>query len=280
MDVEKGIEELYRSSLIVIDISEKDGMRFISVPYSASVFGKKKLAVSPMKTAIQADTILLHTFGVGLSSEIHLGIEPRIIKFFRDIAKRVSLKTDKLENYIPVLEFICRKYPYSWLTLASLYEEEGRIKNAIESIQSFLETTKNENEAFSCWDKLSQLYSINNDWNGEMHALIELSELLITSVDRIRIIVYRINNLFKANKFQTDTTEKQILTQRLIAVYQGALNSCNYESDDCSQLAWLYLNAGDRKNANRMVKRGLAIDPNHVHCLKLDSLGLKPSPRV
>jgi hypothetical protein len=99
MDVAKGIEELYRSSLVLIEISEKDGMRFLSVPYSASVFGKKKLSVSAMKTAIQADTKLLHTFGVGLHTEIHLGIEPRIIKFFRDIAKRVSLKLDKNKKY-------------------------------------------------------------------------------------------------------------------------------------------------------------------------------------
>lgn len=271
MDVAKGIEELYRSSLIIIDISDKDGMRFISVPFSASVFGKKKLTVSPMKTAIQADTLLLHTFGVGINSEIHLGIEPRIIKFFRDIAKRVSQKKDKLENYIPVLEFICRKYPHSWVTLASLYEEECEIGKAIESLQNYLETLKNENEAYSCWDKLSQLYAVNHDWNGEVHALIELSELSITSIEKIREIVYKINNLFKANKFQTNSKEKQILTQRLISVYKNALDNSLYESDDCSQLAWLYLNAGDKKNAIKMVDKGLVIDTNHRHCLNLKS---------
>lgn len=269
MDVGKGIEELYRSSLVVIDISEKDGMRFLSVPYSASVFGKKKLSVSPMKTAIQADTKLLHTFGVGLHTEIHLGIEPRIIRFFRDIAKRVSLKIDKLENYIPVLEFICRKYPYAWLTLASLYEEEGKIENAIESLQHFLETSINENEQYSCWDKLANLYAKNNDWDGEAHALIELSELSITSIEKLKQIAFRINSLFKNNKFQTDTTEKQILSERLISSYMNHLENGLSESDDCSQLAWLYLNAGDRKNAIKVVKQGLEIDPYHIHCLKL-----------
>ncbi len=271
MDVGKGIEELNRSSLVIVDTSEKDGMRFLSVPYSASVFGKKKLSVSPMKTAIQADTKLLHTFGVGLHTEIRLGIEPRIIKFFRDIAKRVSLKVDKIENYIPVLEFICRKYPYAWLTLASLYEEEGKTTKAIESLQRYLESATDENELYSCWEKLADLYAKNNDWDGETHALIELSELSITSIDKLRLIVYRINTLFRNNKFQTDTSEKQILSQRLINAYKSNLDKGSYESDDCSQLAWLYLNAGDRKNARVVVRKGLNIEPNHIHCLKLES---------
>ncbi|MBS3913062.1 MAG: hypothetical protein KG003_01040 [Bacteroidetes bacterium] len=269
MDVGKGIEELYRSSLVLIEVSEKDGMRFLSVPYSASVFGKKKLSVSPMKTAIQADTKLLHTFGVGLHTEIHLGIEPRIIKFFRDIAKRVSLKLDKLENYIPVLEFICRKYPYAWLTLSSLYEEEGKIDKAIQSLQRHLETTSNENETYSSWEKLAELFYKTHDADGEMHALIEMSELSITSIDKIRVIVFKINSLFRNNKFQTDNSEKQILSHRLITAYKNILDKNSYESDDCSQLAWLYLNAGDRKNAKKVVIKGLEIDPNHVHCLKL-----------
>ena len=269
MDVGKGIEELNRSSLVLIDISEKDGMRFLSVPYSASVFGKKKLSVSPMKTAIQADTKLLHTFGVGLHTEIHLGIEPRIIRFFRDIAKRVSLRIDNLENYIPVLEFICRKYPYAWLTLASLYEEEGEIEKSLESLQHFLETAENENELYSCWEKLANLYSKSNNWDGEAHALIELSELSITSIEKLRQIVFRINSLFRNNKFQTDTTEKQLLSQRLINSYKSILDKGFYEGDDCSQLAWLFLNAGDRKNAIKVVKKGLDIDPHHIHCIKL-----------
>jgi hypothetical protein len=269
MDVGKGIEELYRSSLVLIEISEKDGMRFLSVPYSASVFGKKKLSVSAMKTAIQADTKLLHTFGVGLHTEVHLGIEPRIIKFFRDIAKRVSLKIDSIDNYIPILEFICRKYSYAWLTLSSLYEEDGRIDKAIESLQRHLETATNENETYSSWEKLAELYYKVHDADGEMHALIEMSESSIITIDKIRVIVYKINSLFRNNKFQTDSTEKQILAQRLISSYTIMLDKNVYESDDCSQLAWLFLNAGDRKNARKVVQKGLEIDTTHIHCLKL-----------
>lgn len=271
MNVEKGIEELYRSSLILVETSDIDNMRFLSVPYSASVFGKKKLSVSPMKTAILADTKILYSFGVGINSEIHLGIEPRINKFFKDLAKRISIKEDKLETYIPLLEFICRKYPNAWLTLSSLYEEENNIEKAIQSLQQFLEIASKDAQRFSCWEKLANLYHQINDFDGEIHALIELSELSITTIPKLRIIVYRVNSLFKNNKFQTDTTERQMLSQRLLNSYKKQLDNRGYESDDCSQLAWLYLNAGDRKNAIHMVKKGLQLDESHIHCNRLKS---------
>ncbi len=269
MDVGKGIDELFRSSLILIETSEVDGMRFLSVPFAASFFGKKKLTVSPMKTAIQADTKLLQVFGVGLHTESHLGIEPRISKFFRDIAKRVSSKVEKLESFITVIEFICRKYPYAWLTLSSLYEEEGNIEKAIESVQRHLETTTNEDDAYKSWVRLSHLYSQLNDYIGEIHALIEMSEISTITTDNIRVIVYKVNSLFKNNKLQSDTSEKQILANRLINAYKATLDKNTYDSDDYSQLAWLYLNAGDKRNAKIMVNKGLELDPNHFHCLKL-----------
>lgn len=272
MDVKKGIEELHRSSLIIIDTSEKDGMLFISVPYSASVFGKKKLSVSSMKTAIQADTEILHKFGVGIITETHLGIEPRLIKFFRDIAKRVSSKHDKLEFYIPILEFLCRRYPNAWLTLASLYEEEGYLEKSLESIQHYLEVSENEKDKYSGWEKLAILYNKTNNLEGEIQALIEICELPNTSIDKIRIIAFKLNLYFKNNKLLLELTEKKIIINRFINSFSESINRNSLESDDCSLLARLYLTIGNYKEARKFVKLGLQIEPNHTHCLKVKSM--------
>lgn len=269
MDVEKAIEELYRSSLINIEKSEKDGMRFISVPLSASVFGKKKLSVSPMKTAIEADTKLLHAFGVGLNAEINLGIEPKITKFFRDIAKKVSFGKDKLDNYIPILEYICRKYPNAWLTLSSLYEEEGRIENAITTIQNYLEFIEEDNMKLASWKKLSILYALNKDFNGEIHSLIELAELSITPLELISSSVNKIHILLNTKRFQPDSSEKQILLERIIKIYSLRLNNINGGPSDYSQLAWLHILNNDKSGAKRAVHTGLKMDEEHIHCLKL-----------
>lgn len=269
MDVEAAIEELNRSSLINIEKSEKDGMRFISSPLSASVFGKKKLSVSPMKTAIEADTQLLHTFGVGLNTEIHLGIEPRIIKFFRDIAKRVSTKADKLENYISILEFICRKYPSAWITLSFLYEEEHQIPSAINALQNYLEGATEESQKLKYWERLSELYRRNNDWYGELHALIEMCELPNTQIEIISQNVYGINFLISSKKLEIDSTEKEILVKRIIKVFSTKLDKNKGDASDFSQLAWLYLSIKDVRNAKEAVQRGLIIESDNHHCLKL-----------
>lgn len=269
MDVFKAIEELYKSSLINIDKSEKDGMRFISVPLSASVFAKKKLAVSPMKIAIEADTKLLHTFGVGLNTEIHLGIEPRIIKFFRDIAKRVNIGIDKIENYTSILEFICRKYPYAWVTLSSLYEEEGKLNNAISALQSFLEFTDDEFEKLNSWQKLANLYSKNKDWDGEMHSLIKLCELKNTPVGNIRSSVHRMNSLLKSSKFETDSPERGILVERIRRIFKNRLDNIEGDASDFAELAWLHIHINDIKSAIIAIQIGLTIDPSNHHCLKL-----------
>ncbi|MES2568088.1 MAG: NB-ARC domain-containing protein [Bacteroidota bacterium] len=268
MDVEKAIEELHRSSLIEINKSDKDGMLFISVPLSASVFGKKKLTVSPMKSAIEADTRLLHTFGVGLNTEIHLGVEPRIIKFFRDIAKRVSLGKDDLDNYISILEFICRKYPYAWLTLSSLYEEENKIDKAIESLQSYLEFTEDEYQKLTNWQRLAVLYSKQNDWNGEIHSLTEICELNISPIELINLSIDRINAILSTHKFSSES-EKEIMVRRVISSFNIKLSAITPKASDYSQLAWLNLYVNDKSEAIKALKSGLKIDSENYHCLKL-----------
>ncbi|HWY10826.1 MAG TPA: NB-ARC domain-containing protein, partial [Bacteroidia bacterium] len=268
MDVEKAIEELHRSSLIEINKSDKDGMLFISVPLSASVFGKKKLTVSPMKTAIEADTRLLHTFGVGLNTEIHLGIEPRIIKFFRDIAKRVSTGKDDLQNYIPILEFICRKYPYAWLTLSSLYEEENKLNKAIEALQNYLEFTEDDYQKLTNWQRLSLLYSKQKDLNGEIHALTEICELSITPIEQINASIDRINAILSTHHFSS-VSEKEIMVRRIISSFNKKIALQAGKASNFSQLAWLNLHINDKANAIKAIKSGLKLEPDNYHCLKL-----------
>lgn len=272
MDVEEAIEELHRSSLIDLIKSEKDETIFISVPLSASVFGKKKLAVSPMKTAIEADTRILVQFGAGQNIEIHQGIGPRINKFFKEIAKRVtSFKTkEKFEDYTPILEFICRKYSPAWPILSTLYEELGKKDKAIEALQSFLEQVDDEDKKLLGWQKLLRLYSEINDWNGETHALVEICELTITPFQQLSNAVNRINALLKENKLKTDSSEKGILVQRIVQAYINRLESQHEKNaSSYSSLAWLYLHLDEKKNARKAVNDGLKIEPNNTHCLKL-----------
>lgn len=95
---------------------------------------------------------------------------------------------------------------------------------------------------------MSKLYSENNDWNGETHALVEICELTITPFEQLKVAVNRINALLKENKLKTDSSEKEILVQRIVLAYSNRLE-LNVEKDasNYSSLAWLYLHLNERQ---------------------------------
>lgn len=269
MDVEDAIEELVRSSFIEVSQSQKDSMLFISVPLSASLFGLKKLGVSSLKTAIQADTDLLRAFGAGKNTSTIHGIKPRIHVFFQNIAKRISSGKESIEKYASILEFICGKYPDAWLMLASLYEEEAYHQQAKEAIQRFLENTADDNKKIDAWHTFIRLCLTTKDWLGIAHALLEIAQVPNIAFTHIATAMNVMMTVFQIEEFILDDTEKEILIQRLIAVVEPRLEKGEGDCDNWSSLAWLYLHLNDRKTAKEIVKNVLSRKPNHTHSIKL-----------
>jgi tetratricopeptide (TPR) repeat protein len=277
VEAEEAIEELLRTSLIDKIISESDKMSFLSIPLSAVIFGKKKLSVSSLKTAIEADTKLLNTFGAGLTSDVRWGVGPRINKFFKEVSRRISIGKEKIEVYTPTLEYLCRKFPHAWVLLSDLYVQENRPDFAAVALQNYIENINEEHLKSFAWNKLTGLYKKLGDWVGESHALVELCELPSTDIEKTYQCVCRINMLFKEHSVLTDTYEKKIMVQKLVEVYKKKLEAdkLNSEASYYSQLAWLYLHLVDRHSARDAVSSGLTIDPYNQHCLKLkDMIGL------
>ncbi len=159
MDVKSAIEELSRSSMIEVVKSEKDGQFFLNVPLVPLMFGKQKLAASRLKTSVQADSSLLQLLGASKRTSIHDGIEPRIQRLFKAVAKR--LETGELiETYLPILESISRNYHEGWLLIAKLYIEKATLdayENAKTYLQRYLEVEMSSDLAPHTWKKLSDL---------------------------------------------------------------------------------------------------------------------------
>lgn len=60
---------------------------------------------------------------------------------------------------------------------------------------------------------------------------------------------------------------KQLLARKLGNVMESRIEEGN--ATDCSRLAWLLRQADEPERASKVVERGLKLDPNHEHCLKL-----------
>jgi hypothetical protein len=272
MDVEAGIDELNRYSLIEIVKSQADNSLFLSLPLAAFEFGHRKLNSSPMKTAVETDMIMLHMFGVGRNTEIIFGLDRRIKKFFRSLAKSSDIKS-KIKLYKPIIEYICRKHPKYWLDLSDFYQELILFPDAKIAARNYVESYNADESELKGWNRLYDLYRYTMDYQGQVNSLVEIAVSETCSSDELISCAGKVLSLFTEKKFEIDSDEKKVLVGKLVRVAEETVkNQKNKESDTMSTLAWLNIHLDNKSSAKEWTKKGLRIDPNHYHCVKLANI--------
>jgi hypothetical protein len=267
-DVDAAITELKRSSFIET-AEAKDGTIFLNVPLVAAVFGKGKLAVSPLKTTVEANTEFLRMLGAAQKTDLQHGMGPRIRTMFSRIAANVAKEGKTLDEYLPIMEFVARGYPLAWQLISRLHEESGQENSnakAKEAILRFLQVNPKSEEKRMAWKKLSELCSTSGDWMGEIHALVEMCEIPGTLFIDISNSANRLNNLLHHYQFIA-MDEKPILVRRLVELMNDRIGEG--DATDCSRLAWLYLHLNDTRRASELADAGLHMDWGDEHCLKI-----------
>ncbi len=269
MDVVAAIEELRKSSLVEVFQSVEDNEDFISVPLSALEFGKSKLTASPLKTAVQADSEFLQMFGASQKTDIRHGIAPRIERLFSTISRAIAKDFGGLNDFLPIVHLLAQHSPAAWLSLASLYEEEGSpssLEEAKASLRRYLEATPT-NASSSVWKRLADLCETTNDFVGAVHALIEMCEHSVVPFFMVSNTANKLNSLFRTRALRVDTDEKRILVRRLADVMSERLSEA--DADDYSRLAYLYLHLHDAERAKALTLDGLKLDTQNEHLIRL-----------
>jgi hypothetical protein len=279
LDVEGALAELRRASFVDITEAESSVEAFISVPLVGAVFGKRKLDVSPMKSAVAANVAFLQYFGAAQKTDIRHGIGPRIERFFRRVADEVNKHPESLAEYVPMLEFIARRYYRAWWLLADLYEEVGQdtlYEKTKECLSRFLEAEVNSAERRAAWERMARLCKWTTDGVGEVNALVELCSVPNIEMTAISNAINRWNLLFKQQYLTITTDERVILGTRLLNLAEARLAEA--DATDFSRVAWLALALHDEERARGFTLEGLTIDPNNEYCAKLaQKLGLQPN---
>lgn len=268
MEVDNAVDELERSSFLELLKSEADGEIFVNVPLVASIFGRKKLAVSPMSIAIEVDVNLLWDIGVGHRSDVRFGIAPRIERLFRAIARKVTQKS--MGDYLPILEFIARHHPAAWLLLADLYEElegDAGLEESKKAVRHFLEEQSQQGDSAEAWGRLVALCRRTSDILGEAHALLSLCQKPGAPFEEISRAANRMNTLLSHYAVAFASEEKQVLVKKLIETTERRISSGN--ATDRSRLAWLCIRVRDEESAIRHVQKGLEIEPDNEYCVRL-----------
>jgi hypothetical protein len=267
LDVLNAIDELEKSSFIEINKSKTDKQIFLTVPLVTVIFGEKKLIVSPLKSAVEADTEILHAFGNAQSTSINSGLQLWINKLFQSVNASISENFATFDNYYPIIKFVASQYPEAWLLLASIYEEnpefENRLEKAKQAVQFFLESAKSVERKRYAWQQMVVYNRRLEDWMGVTHAYVELSQLPNAKFDEISNSVNLMNSLLK-DKLDIESDEKRILGTKLLEFMEKRV-ATEGNGTDYSRMAWLARNIGLSEKAKEYIESGLIIDPENEY---------------
>ena len=268
-EVEKGIETLIQYSMAEINIAPGDNQEFISLPLVASSFGKKKLNISPSKTAIQNDVEVLQMLGPSRRDDVHLGLAKRIEKFISNLSQKIE-NGARYEEYAPVLEAICRAYSPGWLILAKWHLDQGTIEStkvAKERLKNFLEGNPSGEDLAEAWTLLGKACRETNDALGEIHALIARAGVSQLSFSELSNTANRLNQILKDHGFEIDKDDKKALASRLLEILSA--RSKEALASDFTRMAWLAIHSGKETVAREFVEKALNLDSLNIHASRL-----------
>lgn len=270
-DVAGSLEELQRFSLVNRIVSNGENEGLVGVPLAASIYGRHKLKVSPFKIAVEEDRKLLIEFGAGQRSGVKQGVFPRIEKFIRTAAERISTNSASVEEVLPVLEYLAARVPKTYLQLADLVlQADGTITRAKSYVRNFLEHAPLPDRQ-QAWLRLADLCQSDGDVIGEIHALSGAALLPTSDHEDLSRFANRLNNRIRDIKSNVNkdawSSEVQELLEKVIGAMERHLNKLS--ATDCSRLAWLYLNIGNPQRALDIAQVGGKRDPTNEHCQNL-----------
>ncbi len=271
-DVQAAIDELVQSSLL-LRTNSADGNAFLELPLAALMFAKRRLEVSPWRASVEVDSNLLKDFGASRGAKDEQKVEPRITRFFRQVAERASEDPKYLDKIAPVLEYIATGFPQGWLLLADLYEETNvdGDKSVKEYLRRYLESPADERQISWTWQRLANVCHRTNDLIGEIHALAEMSQseglpLYVVSNAANRVNA-RLSEVGSSGRASIGNEERRVLLLQLASSLEAREKEMS--ATDFSRLGWLYVSSGDTARAMGAAGRGLAIDATNEYCQRL-----------
>ena len=268
-EVEKGIDSLLQYSMAETHVALSDKQEFISLPLVASVFGKKKLNISPSKAAIQADVEILQMLGPSRRDDVHLGLARRLESFIGNISRRIEAGAD-YNSFAPVLEAICHAYNPGWLLLARWHMEERSPRGydrAKEELRRFLQNGPPNADAAEAWRLLGHACYQTGDALGEVHAFIERAQVSDVDFYDLSNTANRLNLFLRDHGLEMDREQKRDLAARIISVLHARRDEA--VADDLSRMAWLAIHSGQEGLAREYVEAGLSTDGGNYHLVKL-----------
>lgn len=267
-EIENGVQAIIDFSLAELHKAPSDDQDFIKLPLVATVFAHRKFSVSPLRASIQSDVEVLQMLGPSRSDDVHLGLAHKLEKLIGNVARRVEVG-ENWDDYYPIIEMICRAYSAGWMILARLHLQSERktdIERAKQELTRYLESQPDEETAAEAWRMLGSACYKTGDKLGEIHAFIERAQISSVPFYDVSNTANLLNVLLR-DQAVMDREERRLHAQSLLRVMEGRKQEAS--ANDFSRMAWLALRTDQELKASELVKEGLQLDPDNVHCLSL-----------
>ena len=272
MDVDSAIDELVRMSFVEEVGGERDDAEItLDVPLSARLFGEKKLRVSYDRALIQDDSRLLQMFGA-VTRTTSSSTEYRIERLFKNVAISIERGDRELDDVMPILEYVSTKFDVGWIYSADLVRESGNDdirQRELDYLKRYVENSGGDFDRVSgTWTRISEIYESRHDLWGAVDALSQVCGHPEISIQHLSNTANRINTLFRTNDTSDlDRSMREVLVRDVANAMQ--LRVDQLEGDDCSRLAWLYMNLRDTATAKQVAELGLSRESDNIHCQRL-----------
>jgi hypothetical protein len=207
--------------------------------------------------------------GTSRRDDVTLGLAKKLETLIGNIARRVD-RGESYDIYSPVVEMICRSYNPGWLIVARWHMEQRTPKDyglAKEELRRFLENDSQSENASEAWELLGYASFQTNDPLGEVHAFVERAHLSNIQFHVLSNTANRLNLFLREYGLDIDREQKSELVNRMLQLLNHRISEA--EGDDLSRMAWLAIHSGQESNAINFVSRGLKLDNNNSHLIKL-----------
>ena len=267
-EVEHAVDLLLQYSLAERQKSV-EGLDFIALPLVALIFGRKKLNVSPLQATIKSDAELLQMLGTVNRGEVHFSLAKRIDYFLGSIARQIE-KGETFDKYAPIVEMIGRHFPPAWLSLARLHMEEetpeGYEKAKVE-LRRYLEQDSSSPVAAEAWRNLANCCFKTDDLLGDIHAFVQRAKIASVPFADLANTARLLNDFLRRQVLEAGIDEKRVLGRDMLEVLERRVGEAN--ADDLGQMAWLALRLNETSKADNFIMRGLKLEPDNPHLLKI-----------
>src|SRR3546814_802594 len=201
--------------------------------------------------------------------DITLGLAKKLENFIGNISRRVDAG-ESFDDFSPLVEMICRSYNPGWLIVARWHMEQrtqASYELAKEELRRFLENDPQSTTAAEAWRLLGHACHQTRDTLGEIHAFIERAQLSGVSFYDLSNTANRFNSLLRESDINIDREQKRDLAVKVLQVLSKRIEEA--QANDLSRMAWLAIHSDQESLAIDYVKRGLKIEPENSHIVRL-----------